>query len=331
MSASLPGLVDIHTHAVSPELAAPAPGQWPRVERIAPNRAVVFVGDTTYREIDDRCWSAERRLADMDADGVAAQCVSPMPITLCHDMPADPAAALAAAQNDFLAGLCAVAPDRLLALGAVPLQHVQRSVEELRRCVLELGFVGVEIGTVVGGTELADPVLDPFFDEAAHLGAFVLVHPVDTAVPRRITDLGLGFGLGMPSETGLAGAGLVTGPVRQPGAAICLAHGGGVLPQILPRLDRGSAMADGDAVPPTVRVREMWCDTLTYDAPSLRLSIERFGAGHVLLGTDYPFAARETPAGAVLDDLDDGLRAALGQHNARRLLEVRPRSMGATT
>ena len=130
---------------------------------------------------------------------------------------------------------------------------------------------------------------------------------------------------------GVSGAGLVTGPVRQPGAAICLAHGGGVLPQILPRLDRGSAMADGDAVPPTVRVREMWCDTLTYDAPSLRLSIERFGAGHVLLGTDYPFAARETPAGAVLDDLDDGLRAALGQHNARRLLEVRPRSMGATT
>ncbi|THJ52901.1 hypothetical protein E7Y31_18580, partial [Candidatus Frankia alpina] len=36
----------------------------------------------------------------------------------------------------------------------------------------------------------------------------------------------------------------------------------------------------------------------TYDAASLELAMERFGADHVLLGTDYPFAARESPPGA---------------------------------
>lgn len=319
------GMIDVHTHAIAPHLAAPAPGSWPTVERTAEDRARILLDGAVYREIDDRCWSAARRLSDMDAEGVAAQLVSPIPVTLCHDRPAGPAAALAATQNDWLASLCATAPDRLFALGAVPLQDPERAVAELRRCVLDLGFPGVEIGSVAGETELADPVLDPFFDEAAALGAFVLVHPVDRTTDPRLARLGVGFGLGMPTETAAAGAGLVTRPPRRPGVTVCLAHGGGALPQVLPRLDKGSSMATPDAPRPTELARELWCDSLTYDAASLQLSVTRFGAEHVVLGTDYPFAAREAPAGAVLDGLDDDLRAAIGRANALTALhqEVR--------
>lgn len=320
------GPIDVHTHAIAPDLAAPGPGSWPTVERTAADRARILLDGAVYREIDDRCWSAARRLSDMDAEGVAVQFVSPIPVTLCHDRPAGPAAAFAAVQNDFLAALCAGAPDRLVALGAVPLQDPGAAVAELRRCVLELGFAGVEIGTVVGdpaagGTELADPALDPFFDAAAEIGAFVLVHPVDQTLDPRLARLGVGFGLGMPSETAVAGAGLVTGPPRRPGVTLCLAHGGGALPQVLPRLDKGSSMITPDRTPPTERARELWCDSLTYDAASLSLSVARFGAEHVLLGTDYPFAAREDPAGAVLDAVDPQLRAAVERGNAAAVLE----------
>jgi aminocarboxymuconate-semialdehyde decarboxylase len=318
------GIIDVHTHAMAdrlPDLAA-HPGEWPSVERYSETNARIMRNGAVYREIDDRCWSAARRLRDMDAEGVAAQVVSPIPVTLCHEQPADGAAVLAAAQNDFLADLVAQAPGRLFALGAVPLQDPQRAVAELLRCVDELGFLGVEIGTRVGDVELNDPVLDPFFDAAADRGAFVLVHPVDLTLDPRLAKLGIGFGLGMPVETATAAAGLLTGRPRRPGMRLCLAHGGGALPQILPRLDRGMVLAGrGDEPAPSVRARELWCDSLTYESASLDLSVTRFGAGHVLLGTDYPFTARESPPGAVLDGVDASLAAAIRRDNALPLLD----------
>lgn len=318
-----PGTIDVHTHAIDPALPdiSGHPGRWPAVERIDAHRAGILLDGAVYREIDERCRSAARRLADMDAEGVAAQVVSPIPVTLCHGEPAEGAAVLAAAQNAFLADLVAQAPGRLFALGAVPLQNPARATAELVRCVTELGFLGVEIGTRVGDVELADPVLDPFFAAAADLGALVLVHPVDQTLDPRLAALGIGFGVGMPAETAVAAAGLLTGRERRQGARLCLAHAGGALPSVLPRLDRGARLSGRDgARPPTVRARELWCDSLAYDAASLALAITRFGGGHVLLGTDYPFAAREAPAGAVLDGLDDGLRSGIGRDNALHLI-----------
>ena len=63
----------------------------------------------------------------MDAEGVAAQLVSPIPVTLCHGEPADGAAVLVAAQNEFLAALVERGRGRLYGLGAVPLQDPVRA------------------------------------------------------------------------------------------------------------------------------------------------------------------------------------------------------------
>ena len=82
------GRVDVHTHGIAPELPAPSRSEgyaWPTVAPIDEHRALISVGDRRYREVDDRCWSADRRVADMDAEGVAVQVVSPTPVTLCHD------------------------------------------------------------------------------------------------------------------------------------------------------------------------------------------------------------------------------------------------------
>ncbi|MFZ2178043.1 MAG: amidohydrolase family protein [Rhodococcus sp. (in: high G+C Gram-positive bacteria)] len=316
------GVIDVHTHAIGtrlPDLSA-LPGCWPSIELLDPHRARILLGGRPYREIDDRCWSSERRLADMDAEGVAAQVVSPIPVTLCHDQPAEGARILAAAQNDALAALIAEAPNRLYALGAVPLQDPDAAVAELSRCVDELGFLGVEIGTRVGARELADPAFDDFFAAAAERSALVLVHPVDTTLDPRTSALGLAFGLGMPMETTTAAAALLTGRPRTPGVRMCLAHGGGALPAVLPRLDRGAVLAGADGPAPSVRARDLWCDSLTYDAAALGLAIDRFGAEHVLLGSDYPFAARETPPGAVLETFSDELTAAIRHGNAAELI-----------
>lgn len=297
-------LVDVHTHAIAPDLAPPAAAEgydWPWVCREGEGVAAIHVGSRRYRAIDERCWSAAARLRDMDAEGVGIQVVSPVPVTLDHGAPAAGAAEQARAQNDFFAALVAKAPDRFRALGAVPLQDPAAAVTELRRCVLELGFPGVEIGTRVGDLELSAPALAPFFDAADELGAVVFVHPVDETLDPRLARAGLAFGAGMPTETAVAAAGLLTAGtlVDRPGVTLCLAHGGGALPAILPRVTHGQALV-GHTGTATARARGLWCDSLTYDTASLELAVGRFGADHVVLGTDYPFAAREQPAGAVL-------------------------------
>jgi aminocarboxymuconate-semialdehyde decarboxylase len=324
-------MIDFHTHAISPDLPdleAVVPwGRWPSVEQTGAGTAAIAVGGQPYRVIDDRCWSADRRVADMDAAGVAVQVISPVPVTFCHDAPAEGAVLLARSQNDFLAGLTAQRPDRLRALGAVPLQDPVEAAAELRRCVTELGFVGAEIGTRAGDRELGDPFFDPFFDAAADLGAVILVHPADTTLDPRLAALGVAFGAGMPTETGVAAAGLlVSGAVRRrlPGVRLCLAHGGGTLPWLLPRLDRGELIKN-PSIPvsglPSALAQSLYSDSLTYDVDSLLLAVRRYGAGHIVLGTDYPFAAAETPPGAVLRNLSDQvLGDAVGSGNARALL-----------
>jgi aminocarboxymuconate-semialdehyde decarboxylase len=324
------GLIDVHTHAIDPDLpdiGSRYEGRFPSVRRTGPDQAQIVLDGRVYREIDSRSWSAPARLRDMDAEGVAVQVVAPIPVTLCHGEPAAGAAALATAQNDFLARLVDEGGGRLRALGCVPLQDPQASVAELKRCVGELGFAGVEIGTRAGEYELADPRFAPFFRSAAELGALVFVHPVDQTLDPRLARMGIGFGLGMPAETAVAAAGLVTGGLLDelPGLRVCLAHGGGTLPSALPRLAKGQRMAgerDPDRMA-TARARRLWCDSLTYDVAGLRLAAERFGPDHVVLGTDYPFDAREDPAGAVLAEATaDGIGelAGAGRENALALL-----------
>jgi aminocarboxymuconate-semialdehyde decarboxylase len=332
----VPGLVDVHTHVLDPDLPdlnARYPGVWPVVSSVDSGRARISLGGKPYRTVDERCWSVPRRLADMDADGVAVQVLSPMPVTLAHG--ADPAGAveLARAQNTFLAGLVAQAPDRLRAFGAVPLQDPEAAVAELRRCVLEFGFLGVEIGTRAGSLALTDPRFDPFFAAAASLAAVVFVHPVDQDADPRLTGLGLGFGAGMPTETGIAAAGLLSAPVaaRRPGVRLLLAHGGGTLPSLLPRLDQGERLADRQATEvASVRARSVYCDSLTYDADALDVVLARFGETHVLLGTDYPFPARERPAGAVLAAREH-LRATVGRAHALSLVDTVAAERAAAT
>ncbi len=317
------GAIDFHTHAIDPNLpdiGATHRGCFPRVERTGERSAQIIVDGHVYRHVEDTCWSTTARIRDMDDEGIAVQVLSPIPVTLCHEQPAAGAAELARAQNDFLAATVASAPHRFLALGAVPLQDPPRAIQELTRCVNELGFVGVEIGTRVGDFELADIRFAPFFDAASSLSAVIFIHPVDRDLNPRVTNLGLGFGIGMPTETATAAAALLSAGIVQaaPDARIVLAHGAGALPALLPRLDRGqrlAASAKGAERLSSV-ARRLWCDSLTYDVTSLQLAVQRFGADHVVLGSDYPFAARERPAGAVLAHLDPPLKRRLASRNA---------------
>lgn len=250
------------------------------------------------------------------------QVLSPIPVTFCYRASTAGAVELASAQNEFFAQITHQHPTRFAALGAVALQDPDLAVDEMRRCMGYRGFLGVEIGTQVAGVELADPSLDRFFAVAAELGALVLIHPSDQDLPPRVTELGLGFGAGMPIETALAAAALIARGTlaRQPEVRICLAHGGGALPALIGRLDKGAIIAGTPADSPELPsrlARRLWCDSLTYSRAALLTAVEVFGDDHVVFGSDYPFPATPEP----LDDIVSTLPAELHRRIHRTNLE----------
>lgn len=65
--------------------------------------------------------------------------------------------------NDDLAQTVRSHPKRFVGLGTLPMQAPDLAVLEMRRCVKELGFPGVQIGSHINSWDLNSPELYPFY------------------------------------------------------------------------------------------------------------------------------------------------------------------------
>jgi aminocarboxymuconate-semialdehyde decarboxylase len=298
--------IDFHTHGIPrelPRLAERHTGDWPGLLATGPCTADLRLGDRFFRSLDDRCWDPARRIEDMDAEGVALQVVSPIPVTFSYRLDAAGVEELARVQNEWLAGLVRERPSRFAALGTLPLQAPDRAAAMVPGLRGDLGLHGVEIGSNVDGRPLDDPALEPVFAACADNDVVVFVHPWQVLGEERLSAHGLYYSVGMPAETAAAAATLVLGGVldRHPRLRVVLAHGGGAFLALLPRIDRCTAMLPGLTPPaqdPSAYATRFWYDSLVYDPGTLRGLVEQVGADRVLVGTDYPFPIAERPAGA---------------------------------
>lgn len=194
-------------------------------------------------------------------------------------------------------------PCKFIALGTVPLQDPSLAVGELKRCVQDLGMSGVQIGTHVNDWNLDAPELAPFWDAVAQLDCCVFVHPWDMRNGPRYARHWFPWLIDMPNETSVAIASMLMGGVyeRWPGLRVCFAHGGGSIAQIIGRIEHGfNARPDlcqtGSKLSPQAMLREkVWVDSLVHDEEVLKLVINKVGAEHIILGSDYPFPLGEVP------------------------------------
>jgi aminocarboxymuconate-semialdehyde decarboxylase len=328
--------VDVHVHVIVPEITrgAGAGEAWrPHVFRDDAGAQVVETGGRQIRAAVAEFVDIGEILAAQDAAGVDRVLLCPWVPLLYYD--AEPAEGLARAriQNEALAGLVGAYPDRVSALGALPLQDPELAAEELHALMEDGVLKGVEVAASVRGVFLGDDRFEPFWTAAAETGALVFVHPTTRGFDSpAFQDYYLWNTVGNPLETATTAAHMVVAGVfeRHPGLRVLLAHGGGALLAVRGRLRHAhrfqpqarSRLRES----PDDTIRRFYFDTLTHDDALLAALIDYAGPEHVLLGSDYPFDmgdARHVDTVRALG-LDPDVEAAVLAGNAERLLGLQP-------
>ncbi|MCA1554812.1 MAG: amidohydrolase, partial [Chloroflexi bacterium] len=272
----------------------------------------------------------ERILVEQDASGIDRVVLSPFTSLLNYQLSTDEAQRTSRLYNESIARLTHDYPERIAGMGTVPLQNAQLAAREAAHTVNNLHMRAIEVGTNVNGMYLGDETFLPFWEAAAALDALVFIHPITGIGGPLMRKYYLGNLYGNPAETGATAADIIFSGVleRFPTLKILLAHGGGVLPSIIGRMDHGYAMrAEPRAKisqPPSTYFKRLYFDTITHSAELLQHLIRVVGAEHVLLGSDYPFDMGTEQPRAIVEGLDltrEQREAILGG-NASKLLRM---------
>jgi aminocarboxymuconate-semialdehyde decarboxylase len=270
------------------------------------------------------------RFRAMDAMGVDMQLICPAPPQIYYTVPVEVAVKANRAINDGIAEYVGKHPDRLVALGGVPLMDGHEAAKEIERCVKELKFKGAEILTNMAGKELSDPAFAPFWQKAEELGALVMIHPNGFTQAERLTRFYFNNVIGNPLETTLALHYLIFDGVleRHPRLKLLAVHGGGYVGSYFGRIDHAwGARSDSHGSlpkPPSEYLKRVYFDTVVFSELQLEMLVKAFGADHVVLGTDYPFdmADFDPIEHVVSTGFDAATTAAIAGGNAKRLLGV---------
>ncbi len=280
----------------------------------------------------------ERRLADMDATGIAMQILSlTAPGVQVFD--ADTAAALARSSNDQVAEAVRRHPNRFAALAAVAPQNAPEAAKELERGVRTLGLKGAIVNSHTRGEYLDDPKYWDIFATAEALDVPVYLHPTtpSPAMIQPFLDRGLDSAIfGFAVETALHMLRIVVAGVfdRFPKLRMVLGHLGEGLPYWFFRLDfMHRRMVSGGRYPNVQKLERPLSDYLKHNVwvttsgmawePPILYAQQVLGVDRVLYAMDYPyqFVPEEV---RVTDDLpiSDADKKKLYQTNAEQLFAL---------
>lgn len=240
--------------------------------------------------------------------------------------------------NDMLARAVRLHPDRFVGLAGLPQvagMSPANCVDELERCVKELGFVGCKINPDPGEGGLQTPSMGdehwyPLYARMVELDVPALIHGGPFRFSR---EPELGY---FCTEEAVATWGLLRSKVFRdfPGLKIIVGHGGGYVPY---QVGRGRAFRlnerqrDSELELFDASLRRLWFDTVLYNGESLELLFKVVGVDRCLFGSDKPAngSVKDPATGRALNDirpLIDAIswltaedRARVFERNAREL------------
>ena len=308
------GRIDVHAHHLAPPYvrALQAAEMW-------------LLGGIPIPE-----WSPELALQFMDAHGIAVQMLSVSDPGV-EFVAEEQAPVLARECNDHVAGVIREHPGPFGAFAVLSMRAVDDARKEAVRALDELRLDGVGLLSSYGGRYPGDPAFTGLLNDLDARGAWVMVHPAAVAAEHRPSLSLPDFLAEFPFDTTRAFISLLVNGVfhTHPNIRWHFAHGGGTLPMLRARLSAASAAARefGPALglPEGARLlgpdsaeralEASFFDTaLIADAPALGAVAGVTAAGHVLFGSDWPFAARMFGPGG---DPQPALSEVFSEHERR--------------
>jgi 2,3-dihydroxybenzoate decarboxylase len=276
----------------------------------------------------------EYRLPEMDANGIDIQVLSLTVPGIQADVDPRTATDNAVYANDFLAGVVAQHPDRFKGFAALPMQDPESAIQELHRCVDQLGFCGALVNDHTQGHYLDEPQYEDFWSELEATGLPLYIHPGslpadDWHVLSGYPEL-YGATWSWGAEVGAHALRLVYGGVfdRHPDATVILGHMGEFLPFQTSRFDsRYRTLVTERPLlrkPSEYFGKNIVITTSGVFAPAaLTGAIMAIGAESVMFSIDYPY---ESTAAAVQGfeqtQLSNGDREKIAHGNAERILKL---------
>ena len=233
------------------------------------------------------------RIEDMDRVGIDIEVLS-LSTPNVYFAPPERQAEVARLVNDAYAELASRHPRRFKGFASIPMDDPDAALRELERTQGELRMNGVIVLSNINGRALTDARYRPFFVECDRRRVCVFIHPMIPASAEPFAEYVLGPIVGFPFDTTLAVARLCyAGVFRElPNIRWILGHLGGAVPYLMERMDNGwrdfaECRANIDELP-SVYLKRLYYDTVSFSAPSLRLARELVGADHLVMGSDYP-------------------------------------------
>jgi aminocarboxymuconate-semialdehyde decarboxylase len=283
-----------------------------------------------FREIEDNCWSAEKRITECNHHHVDVQVLSTVPVMFSYWAKPHDTAELSRFLNEHIANIINRFPKKFIGLGTVPMQDSKLAIQALEHCK-NIGLKGVQIGSNVNQLNLDDPQFFEFFEACQALDMAVFIHPWEMMGEANMQKYWLPWLVGMPAETSRAICSLIFGGVleRLPKLRVAFAHGGGSFPSTIGRIEHGfecrpDLVAIDNPVNPRNYIGKFWFDSLVHDPAMLQFLVDFAGSNRVALGSDYPFPLGENIPGTLIkqSNYSDEIKAQLLHGSALEWLQM---------
>ena len=250
------------------------------------------------------------KLAEMDEQEIDIALISmniPGPDLAKSPQDADE---LARIGNDGLAEAAARHPGRFRGVASLGFGDMDATCRELERCVDELGFVGLQVFSYIGGRRyIDDPANEPLWGLLAERGVPLVLHPGPSPSGPQYKDHWLGPMIGFMFDECLAALRLILSGVleRHPNLKLLLPHGGASLPFFIGRVDNLSSRYrdDQDLITrdPSEYFARFHTDTVVHSQTALEFSLKEMGASRMMFASDAPWVPVKRHAD-MMDALD---------------------------
>ena len=304
-------VVDIHTHILPKDLPDLEKkfgyGGWIRLDHNSNGTANMIKDGEQFRVVKCNCWDPVARLDDCQESGVSLQVISTIPVMFSYWAQPKHTYLLSRLLNDDIANVVQNHPKRFVGLGTIPMQDEKLAVKELERCIQDLRFPGIQIGSNINGKNLSSQKFFPIFEAAADLGSCIFVHPWNIMGKNQMEKYWLPWLVGMPAETSRAICSMIFSGIfeKLPNLRVAFAHGGGAFPATIGRIQHGydsrpDLCAIENNVDPTDYLGKFWIDSLVHDFDMLEFLLKKVGNKKIALGSDYPFPLGEKMPGLLI-------------------------------